>query len=85
MKPIPSVRSALLLTAVAALLCGADAANQGSAPPIDLPNVHQTIAPWGKLPQGRKWGALSGVAIDRDGASLWVADRCGANPDAPAG
>jgi DNA-binding beta-propeller fold protein YncE len=79
------VKSGALLIAAAALLCGADAANQGSAPPSDLPNPYQTIAPWGKLPKGRKWGALSGIAIDRDGTSLWVADRCGANPDAPAG
>ena len=25
------------------------------------------------------------VDIDRDGASVWVADRCGANPDTPPG
>lgn len=68
----------------AALLCGADA-GAPAAPPTNLPNPYQTIAPWGKLPEGRKWGALSGVAIDRDGSTLWVADRCGANPDAPAG
>jgi len=85
MKRGHHLRHALFLTVTAALLCGADAANQGSAPPADLPNPYQTIAPWGKLPEGRKWGALSGVAIDRDGASLWVADRCGANPDAPKG
>ena len=63
------VKSGALLIAAAALLCGADAANQGSAPPSDLPNPYQTIAPWGKLPKGRKWGALSGIAIDRDGTS----------------
>lgn len=55
------------------------------APTNDLPNPYQTIAPWGKLPEGRRWGALNGVAIDNDGTSLWVADRCGANPDTPAG
>ena len=41
--------------------------------------------PWGKLPDGRKWGALNAVAIDNDGESVWVADRCGANPDTPPG
>jgi DNA-binding beta-propeller fold protein YncE len=51
----------------------------------DLPNPYQTIAPWGKLPQGRSWGALSGIAIDNDGQSVWVADRCGANPETPPG
>ena len=29
--------------------------------------------------------ALNGVAIDNDGMSVWVADRCGANPDVPPG
>ena len=65
-----------------ALLCGADA---GLQPTNDLPNPYKMIAPWGKLPDGRKWGALNAVAIDRDGLSLWVADRCGANPDTPPG
>ncbi|TMG91208.1 MAG: hypothetical protein E6H72_09555, partial [Betaproteobacteria bacterium] len=51
----------------------------------DLPNPYQTIAPWGNLPEGRKWGALNGVAIDNDGESVWVVDRCGANPDIPPG
>src|SRR5258707_5069774 len=51
----------------------------------DLPNPYQSIAPWGNLPEGRKWGALNGVAIDNDGESVWVADRCGANPDVPPG
>jgi sugar lactone lactonase YvrE len=32
----------------------------------------------------RVWGATSAVAIDRDGKSLWVGDRCGAKP-LPAG
>ena len=54
-------------------------------PTNDLPNPYRTIAPWGKLPEGRKWGAVSAVAIDNDGESVWVADRCGANPDAPPG
>jgi DNA-binding beta-propeller fold protein YncE len=70
----------------AALLCGADANLQGEVQPTnDLPNPYQTVAPWGKLPDGRKWGAMNGVAIDRDGATLWVADRCGANPNTPPG
>src|SRR5204862_7934174 len=39
----------------------------------------------GNLPEGRTWGALNGVAIDNDGESVWVANRCGANPDVPPG
>ncbi len=34
---------------------------------------------WAKLPDGRKWGATSGIGTDRDG-NVWVFERCG-NPD----
>ena len=40
-------------------------------------NPYRTIRNWGTLPPGRPWGAANGVAIDRDGKSVWVADRCG--------
>ena len=39
----------------------------------------------GKTPRDSKLGALSSVAIDNDGQSVWVADRCGANPETPPG
>ena len=78
-------RMALMMAIIAALLCGGSGDAQELPPTNDLPNPYQSIAPWGKLPEGRKWGALSAVAIDKDGASVWVADRCGANPDAPPG
>src|SRR5205085_7578310 len=68
-----------------AVLCGADAYTDGREPPNDLPNPYGTIEPWGKLPDGRKWGAVNAVTMDNDGVSLWVADRCGANPDIPPG
>ena len=51
----------------------------------DLPNPFTTHAPWGETPQVRGWGALNSVSIDNDGTSVWVADRCGANPNIPAG
>ena len=31
------------------------------------------------MPEGRTWGSTSAVDIDRDGRSIWVAERCGAN------
>ena len=40
-------------------------------------NPYQVIRNWGMEPEGRPWGAANGVAIDRDGMSVWVADRCG--------
>jgi NHL repeat-containing protein len=72
--------------AAAVVLCGADATPQSDVQPTnDLPNPYKTIAPWGNLPEGRRWGALNAVAIDGDGESVWVADRCGANPNTPPG
>jgi len=77
--PLP-VLSAIALFA----LCGAG--EQGDVAPInDLPNPYRSTAPWGGLPAGRTWGALNGVDIDKDGESVWVANRCGANPEAPDG
>ena len=43
------------------------------------PNPYRTIEGWAKMPEGRTWGATSAVDIDRDGKSIWVAERCGAN------
>ena len=43
------------------------------------PNPYQTVTDWAKLPAGRTWGSTSAVEIDKDGKSVWVAERCGAN------
>jgi DNA-binding beta-propeller fold protein YncE len=50
-----------------------------SAPVNDKPNPYQTIEGWAKMPEGRTWGSLSAVDIDKDGTSVWVAERCGVN------
>src|SRR5262245_4316498 len=69
----------------AALLAAASCAlAQDVAPVNDLPNPYAT-APFGTLPEGRRWGAVSAVTVDNDGESVWVADRCGQNPEAPPG
>jgi DNA-binding beta-propeller fold protein YncE len=53
---------------------------QANMPPInDAPNPYQTIEGWARLPEGRTWGSTSAVAIDNDGKSVWVAERCGTN------
>ena len=73
---------ALLITAmvVGIALSGWRASAQSSAQPTNsLPNPYQTVANWAQLPEGRTWGATSAVEIDRDGKSIWVAERCGAN------
>src|SRR5437588_836827 len=48
-------------------------------PTNSLPNPYDTVKDWAKLPEGRTWGSTSAVQIDRDGKSIWVAERCGAN------
>lgn len=45
----------------------------------DKPNPYRTVEGWAKLPDGRTWGSTSAVAIDKDGKSIWVAERCGVN------
>ena len=48
-------------------------------PVNDRPNPYETIENHFTLPEGRTWGSTSAVDIDIDGASIWVAERCGAN------
>lgn len=62
------------------LLAGASTYTQSGTQPVnDLPNPYQTVENYFKLPEGRTWGSTSAVDIDRDGKSIWVAERCGAN------
>ena len=51
----------------------------GDRPNNDLPNRYRTIENHLKLPEGRTWGATSAVGVDKDGTSIWVGERCGAN------
>ena len=53
--------------------------SQTSAPTNSLPDPYRSVENWAKMPQGRTWGSTAGVWIDPDGASVWVAERCGAN------
>lgn len=51
-----------------------------AAPPVnDAPNPYNTIEGHAKLPEGRTWGSTSAVEIDKDGRSIWVAERCQLN------
>ena len=54
-------------------------AHAQAADPNSAPNTYRAGENWAKLPAGRKMGSPIGVEIDRDGKSLWVFDRCGAN------
>lgn len=66
--------------AVAAIAAASAHAQTGAVAPInDAPNPYTTIKGWAKMPAGRKMGSTSAVDIDRDGKSVWVAERCGVN------
>jgi streptogramin lyase len=49
------------------------------SPTNDAPNPYQSVEGWAKLPEGRTWGSTSAVEVDKDGKSIWVAERCGQN------
>lgn len=85
MKLKHPVLMTFVFVVVPALYGGAAHSQDEVQPTNDLSNPYETIAPWGKLPEGRSWGALSAVAIENDGQSVWIADRCGANPETPPG
>ena len=62
------------------VITGTAAVAQANMQPVnDLPNPYQTVEGWAKLPAGRTWGATSAVEVDKDGRSIWVGERCGAN------
>jgi DNA-binding beta-propeller fold protein YncE len=73
---------AALGTLVAAIAApGISISGQSAAmqPTNDAPNPYQSIEGWAKLPEGRTWGSTSAVEVDKDGKSIWVAERCGTN------
>ena len=48
-----------------------------SYPPVNnAPDPYQPGQTFGQLPQGRKWGSVSGVSVGPDG-NIWALDRCG--------
>src|SRR3989442_2375561 len=65
---------------VASLLMTIALMVQGDIQPTNsLPNAYQTIKDWAKMPGTRAWGSTSAVEIDKDGKSVWVAERGGQN------
>jgi sugar lactone lactonase YvrE len=53
---------------------------QATVEPVnDRPNPYAVVENFFKLPAGREWGATSAIDIDKDGTSIWVAERCGGN------
>ena len=63
-----------------ALAIGTGVVAQSTIEPTNsAPNPYQTIEGWAKMPAGRSWGSTSAVDVDKDGTSIWVGERCGAN------
>ena len=74
---MPDRSRAALAAGIGFLVAGGIAFAQSMAPINSLPNPYRSVENWGTLPAGRAWGSTSAVAIDIDGASVWVAERCG--------
>ena len=72
----------IVITAAVAISGGSAFAQ--SADPNSAPNLYREDTGWAKLMNGRKWGAVSAVDIDRDGKSVWVFDRCETADDCSA-
>jgi DNA-binding beta-propeller fold protein YncE len=78
------VRSIALLVASCIALAGVTllAQARGGTPQTDKvqpvnsgSNPYRVIRDWGKI-EGRAWGGSNGVAIDKDGKTVWAVDRC---------
>ena len=80
MSYIPRVNRAFALSALMIIASFAvHARAQASyAAPNDLANPYKMVRNWAQLPEGRKWGSTSGVAISPEG-NIWTYDRCGGN------
>lgn len=74
-----SVPAAITFAAILAIPAARPMAQAPAAPTNDAPNPYDTVEHALKMPEGRTWGSTSAVDIDKDGRSVWVAERCGAN------
>src|SRR5882757_4612818 len=70
------LRFLLCAAAAAITLSGSNAFAQQPYGPNDAPNIHKFTYGWAQFPDRRKFGAVVGVDIDRDGKSVWAFDRC---------
>src|SRR5438309_10976674 len=64
-------------TSVQAQQRGGTAETDKVQPVNSEPNPYRVIRDWAQLTlEKRPWGGSNGVAIDRDGKSVWATDRC---------
>jgi DNA-binding beta-propeller fold protein YncE len=67
--------TAIVLTCIGT--AGAHAQTQDVQPVNTGVNPYQVIRDWAQLTlERRPWGGSNGVAIDRDGKTVWATDRC---------
>ncbi|HEY6307157.1 MAG TPA: peptidyl-alpha-hydroxyglycine alpha-amidating lyase family protein [Candidatus Angelobacter sp.] len=78
MPRAPQTRLLLTVVVFASLATSLELFAQADAAPNSQPNPYRTIENWAKLPAGRTWGSTSAIDIGAD-ATIWVAERCGAN------
>jgi sugar lactone lactonase YvrE len=77
MWQVTTLKYALGAAVIAAVaMTGASAQSPQPYGPNDAPNLYKFNYGWAKLPDRRKFGAVVGVDIDRDGKSVWAFDRC---------
>src|ERR1017187_2671192 len=43
-----------------------------------ITNPYHAVDSWGQLPEGRTWGSVSAISVDKKG-NVWVGERCGKN------
>src|SRR5262249_14802703 len=80
MSALRRLRFAFVLTIPLIAVSIAKAYTQGSVPDINDPKFpYQMVRNWGTMPAGRTWGRVGSIAMDLDGKSLWVAERCGSD------
>jgi DNA-binding beta-propeller fold protein YncE len=75
-----AVLAVAAVAAFAAASIGVVANEPAPIPPVnDVANPYNMVNDYFKLPAGRTWGSTSTIDVDKDGTSIWIAERCGAN------
>jgi sugar lactone lactonase YvrE len=74
---MPACARGSFAAAVVVLMAMQGSQAQDVAPVNGGANPYRVIPDWAQLTlEGRPWGGSNGVAIDRDGKSVWATDRC---------
>jgi DNA-binding beta-propeller fold protein YncE len=77
MRRSTKVNAALGIAVIAAVAISGERGLTQSPDPNSAPNPYRLEDNWAKLPDGRKFGQVIAVEVDRDGKSVWAYDRCG--------